>query len=147
MNRFQKVEATLNEYETLSGKFKDMVIAANNDLADIKSLSIIEEKDNELVIHLFGKTIKIQFSMVFQSSENPLGQISAILVKNKGTAMESESTILSRWFDNLGNIRGPSIEENTSEHIAQNNYLKTFVYNVLDNLLLSENLKPSINNG
>ncbi len=130
----RKINLVFEKYETLFGIFKSFLSTANNNLDSIKSISIIEEKNNVLVIQVLGQKVKIKFNMVMHRS-SPRGQISAILVKNEGTVMESESTILTRWFDHHGNVYGDTIEDYTDENIKTNkDYLKVFIYNVVDKL-------------
>ena len=145
--RNRKLNLVFKKYETLFEKFKGLLSTANNNIDSIGSLSIIEEKNNELVIQVLGQRVKIKFSMVIHL-HNPLGQISAILVKNEGTVMVSESTILVRWFDDLGNVKGDKIEQNAGENIEHDkNYLENFIYIMTDKLLLSEHVQPMKNNG
>ncbi len=142
-----KEEAALKEYVTLSDKFKTLISRANEALAYVDGLSIIDTKKDSLIIEVLGKRIAIQFSMVFENPNTPLGQISAILIKNAESVLENETFLFSQWYDYLGNVKGASISENSGLNIDQNNYLNTFVYMIVNNILSSKEMVPNTNNG
>jgi len=143
---YNKEDAALKEYVTLSDKFQVLISRVDDALKYIDGLHVIESKKDSLIIEVLGKRININFSMVFENPDTPLGQILAVLIKNAGTALESESILLSQWYDYLGNVKGKSISENSGLNIDQNNYLGTFAYMTIDKLLSSKEMIPYTNN-
>ena len=73
----------LNEFDSLSKKFESLISNADQNLDSLNSLRVIESSKDTLMIEVMGKVIQVQFSMVFQKKDMPLGQISATLIEKK----------------------------------------------------------------
>lgn len=142
----QRINSALGEYTFLAEMFENLISTADNDLAGIASLCILGSSKDTLLLEVIGKVIKIQFSMIFQPPNSLLGQISAFLVQNKNPSLESEDIIYARWFDYQGNIQKSPDGQNTGQHLVQNNYLRKFIYEVIDFLLSSTHMQTNTKN-
>ena len=122
-----------------------LISTAENDLGNIQNLVIDDTSNDRIIISVLGKTIIIEFSMVYHDNY-PVGQITAKLIKNLGSSLESEHILLSAWYDDLGNVSSPTIDKNSTYNLGHNNYLKTFTYQIIHSLMLSNHMKPCVNN-
>jgi len=143
--KFENENAILKKYIVFERMYADLISRASEALAYIPSLSIAKLTINTLSIKALGKLITIEFSMVLASPQNPVGQITSSLINNPGSPQESKDIILSQWFDELGNVKGASPTENSGEHIANDNYLGTFVYKTIHCILSSNETSPRTN--
>jgi len=141
-----EVESVLSDHQALLGKFSGLTSNANDALSNIQGLNIEIIDSDYLLINVLGKTIKIQFCPVCRTEGYLVGQITSLLVTNKGTLLETEKIILSSWFDDLGNVNYPTIEKNSGYNLTHNNYLKTFVFQTIQRLLSCEYMAPDSSN-
>jgi hypothetical protein len=140
--QLQLTKSALNEYETLTGKFQELIANHQDVCGQIKSVRLLESGENNLVIEIFGIRVIIQFSMVFQDETTPLGQVSALVDMKPLNSIRELSPIHTVWFDYMGNVTSSPSDGGDLGHVSYSVCLPTFIHSVAFNLTKSELMSP-----
>lgn len=144
MNNDQRrfIQSVLNEYETSTEKFQELISNHQNVTEQIKAVRLIECDENSLIIDIFGIEVTIQFSMVFQGERSTLGQVTALVDMQPFNSVSELKSIYTVWFDYLGNITSSPSGGADLGHVSYADSLPSFIHSVAYNLIKSELMAP-----
>jgi|GEM_PF-4161605 len=131
-------KSALNEYQSLTEKFEELIADHQNVIEQIRSVSLIQSGENNLSIDILGFRVTIQFSMVFQDARTPLGQVSALVDLQPFNSIREFRPIYTVWFDYLGNVISSPSEGSSLGHTSYADCLPSFIHSVAFNLINSD---------
>jgi len=141
----QKVKYALDTFSKLQENFQGLISNPEHKLNLIRGVDVAPSDQDNLRLEVLGKEIEIRFKIVFLEEFVALGQISSFLINNSSEEENSETSLLSIWFDHLGNIKSPEPTSSGFSHVNDESALSKFVVDTIEQLINSSECKPAVN--
>ena len=141
----QRVKKALSRFTQLKESFLSLICNPEQKLSLINGVDVAPSDQSNLRLEALDKDIEIRFKIVPLEGINPLGQVTAYLIKSREDVFISETSVLSIWFDHLGNILSPEPTTMTMSHVNDEDALSNYVVNIIGKIIDSEECKPTLN--